>query len=640
MESILQDEAIVAARFWQELAKLWNVTRGDERVRVAVLDTSVDVSHEAFVGAHFTLSGPASSNVRSAHGTAVASILFAQHRSRVKGVAPDCHGILISVYDESHEERGPSTSQQRLAHGILAALELGAGIINISGGELVADSIANEFLDRAVRTCAERGVLIVAAAGNDACRCIHVPAALHSVLAVGAMDDMGVPLPSSNFGDAYGLNGILAPGKNISAAVPNRGFSIFKGTSYASPLVAGVAGLLASFQLKREGTFDMGSIRSAILQSATPCQLTDSSCAKILAGRLNIAGAINLLFGPNALDKHPQKPITTMNTNTAIGPSADAQNIQTSLTEAPSQKGANPSAQPSPPLDLSKITPSDCGCGCGGKGAVVAPPQLCYALGKLDFDFGSEARRDSFVQAMSHGNSVTPSHRGTMLEYLRNNETEAAALHWTLNIDETPIYVLRPSGPFAHVTYRRFIDILEQQEKGVERVSVPGYLLGGTIRLLSGEIAPILLPEDRGMSAWSTGELVDAVVGKEPADPKDQKDFQRKLSRVRNFLDRVYYELRNLGVTSADRAVNYAATNAYQVEHVFEQSLDEEMEMESIAVEKSPICRAHSDCWDVKLTFFHPRKRLETARIVHRFTVDVSDVVPVSVGETRSWFVY
>ena len=50
-------------------------------------------------------------------------------------------------------------------------------------------------------SCAvERDVLIVAAAGNDRCACLHLPAALPSVLAVGAMDDDGYPLEFSRLG--------------------------------------------------------------------------------------------------------------------------------------------------------------------------------------------------------------------------------------------------------------------------------------------------------------------------------------------------------------------------------------------------------------------------------------------------------
>jgi hypothetical protein len=63
------------------------------------------------------------------------------------------------------------------------------------------------------------------------------------------------------------------------------------------------------------------------------------------------------------------------------------------------------------------------------------------------------------------------------------------------------------------------------------------------------------------------------------------------------------------------------------------------MELDAIEVERSPICRLDSDCWDVKIHFFYPERQVQTVRKVYRFTVDVSDLVPVTVGPMRSWYV-
>jgi hypothetical protein len=60
------------------------------------------------------------------------------------------------------------------------------------------------------------------------------------------------------------------------------------------------------------------------------------------------------------------------------------------------------------------------------------------------------------------------------------------------------------------------------------------------------------------------------------------------------------------------------------------------MALDSITVEKSPFCRMDSDCWDVKLIFFDPENS-NRAQKVYRFTIDVSDVLPVTLGAVRSW---
>ena len=92
-----------------------------------------------------------------------------------------------------------------------------------------------------------------------------------------------------------------------------------------------------------------------------------------------------------------------------------------------------------------------------------------------------------------------------------------------------------------------------------------------------------------------------------------------------------------IGLAACERAINYSATNADNAATVFGRAKEEEMAPDTIEVERSPICRPDSDCWDVKLTFFNPKKQFEVARVVSRFTVDVSDVVPVLVGSVRQW---
>jgi cyanobactin maturation PatA/PatG family protease len=103
-----------------------------------------------------------------------------------------------------------------------------------------------------------------------------------------------------------------------------------------------------------------------------------------------------------------------------------------------------------------------------------------------------------------------------------------------------------------------------------------------------------------------------------------------------SFLNRVYYDLRNLGTTSQDRALNFSVTNAFQAASTFGQAVAEGMELDSVTVEKSPFCRMDSDCWDVKLKFFDPENN-RRAKKIYRFTIDVSDLIPVTLGEVRSW---
>ena len=150
-----------------------------------------------------------------------------QPGSSVVGVAPNCTATVFSIYREAPGGQLEPTSQVDVARAINAAMAQGADIINISSGQPTPTGQPERILADAVRRCAEAGSLIVAAAGNDGCRCLQVPAAIKGVLAVGACDVGGRPLPFSNFGDDYLANGIGAGGERkgrVAYVVGRRAF--------------------------------------------------------------------------------------------------------------------------------------------------------------------------------------------------------------------------------------------------------------------------------------------------------------------------------------------------------------------------------------------------------------------------------
>ena len=118
---------------------------------------------------------------------------------------------------------GQGCSQLDLARALLQAAEHGADIINVSGGELAPGGRASAILTDAVSQCVRRGILIVAAAGNDGCSCLHVPAALPGVLAVGAMTLDGEPLESSNWGETYRFDRASRPRRKSASRRSGRG---------------------------------------------------------------------------------------------------------------------------------------------------------------------------------------------------------------------------------------------------------------------------------------------------------------------------------------------------------------------------------------------------------------------------------
>lgn len=620
---------------WQipGLERLWAETRGEEEICVAVVDGPIDLTHPCFEGARLEqldtlVPHPGEAGPAARHGTHVASLIFGQPGSPVPGLAPGCRGLLVPVFHSAGEETRPC-SQLDLARALGQALQGGAQVINVSGGQIEPSGAAHPLLADAVRRCTEAGVLLVAAAGNDGCDCLHIPAAIPSALAVGAMDGQGAPLPFSNWGDAYRRQGLLAPGQELLGALPGGGTARQTGTSFATAVVSGIAALLLSLQVRRGGKPDPWAVRAALLAGAIDCEEQPvPDCRRLLAGRLSLERTLGeLAQGGTIVMSEPilRNPVEMPEGAPLLGP-AGGPLAGPEGEVRPSCSCTDRAAAPPEPASPSAAEAAS---------RIAAPGNgkrsLAYALGQTGYDFVSEARRDSLVQA----GLAQPYDPGQLLAFLDAHPTYATAVTWTLHQETIPIYAVRGAGPFGAEVYETLREFLREQLRGsVQQVSVPGEISGST-QLLNGQTVPTLWAEVRGMYSWSTAALVEAVAGK--ADDQPERD---RNAGIANFLDRVYYELRNLGLAPQERAINFAATNAFQLGTIFGAAIDAGMRLDGIAVERSPICRPESDCWDVKLTFFDPSRRLEQAREVHRFTVDVSDVVPVTIGGTRHWFVY
>ncbi|NER95554.1 MAG: PatA/PatG family cyanobactin maturation protease [Symploca sp. SIO1B1] len=671
--------------FWSVLESVWAVSKGDNRICIAVLDGLMDLSHSCFKDAQITqvqtlVSGAAGRGAALQHGTHVSSIIFGQHGSPVAGIAPDCRGLIVPIFQDGPGDSIASCSQVDLARAITQAVQHGANVINISGGQLTQSGEAGHLLTKAIQYCVDNNVAIVAAAGNDGCECLNLPAAIPTVLAVGAMNDQGVPFDFSNWGKTYQTQGILAPGENILGAVPGGGTVRKSGTSFATAIISGIVGLLLSIQLKQGDKPDPQGVQAALLESANSCNpIQDEDCRRYLVGSLNLGGALASIAGkqqnqPGAIqgeargvsepkiseqeagsgaselklsepmsDRQPESAAIQVAEAIALGRETIPERLLGNMAQTNAISNVNQQlsgltaatvfTEAVAPTDA--VTAAECAT-CGGA------TQLVYAVGTLGYDFITQARRDSIVQdgRAIMGQTWNPNQPNEMLQYFQQQPWESEAVLWTLNQEETPIYGILPNGAYAAVGFERLRALLGQQLDGsVERVSIPGYQ-AGSAKLLNGQVIPVIIPAIRGIYGWTTGNLVNLLYGERPNTEAEQAEYDGQVGGLANFLDRIYYELRNLGTIPQERALNYAATNALQVANVYREAAGENTNLDRIEVEKSPLCRPESDCWDVKLTFFDPSNRTERARKVYRFTVDVSDVVPVTIGRVRSWVVY
>ncbi len=109
---------------------------------------------------------------------------------------------------------------------------------------------------------------------------------------------------------------------------------------------------------------------------------------------------------------------------------------------------------------------------------------------------------------------------------------------------------------------------------------------------------------------------------------------------LQNFLERIWFELRNTGDSPQQRARNFVATQAYSATDVIRDAVGRGLNLQQISVVHSPLCRPGSECWDVMFSLFNPKDPSGSALKVHRFTVDVSDVKPVMIGRMFKWNSY
>jgi cyanobactin maturation PatA/PatG family protease len=331
---------------------------GDPEVCIAVLDGPVDLSHPCFAGADLTRLGtlvgdPVGQEPMSLHGTHVTSLLFGQPGSQLVGLAPRCRGLILPIFRDGPEGGIP---QLDLARATERAVQEGAHVINVSGGKRVSDGSAGSMLERVLRLCDDNGVLVVAAVGDDGCDCLQVPAAVPSVLAVGATGIDGRPLELNNWGGAYRANGVLAPGQDIGGAAPGGGRQMLTGSSFATPVVSGVAALLVAAQLQQGREADPRTARSAILgtASSSPCTPSDApECRRPLVGGLNARGAFDLIRG--------QGGTTVIDLYAAPVPSSPADRYAPQARANSSGPGVSTAGEPSslgtPHRDPNKVFP-------------------------------------------------------------------------------------------------------------------------------------------------------------------------------------------------------------------------------------------------------------------------------------------
>jgi len=215
------------------LPEAHRITRGDQ-VIIALIDSAIDPNQPNLAGAVTDrYDAGCGATAPDAHGTGMAGAI-ASH-GQLLGVAPQAHLIAICAFGGTNSQ--PQSTSVRIINGLDYAIRRGAKIVNMSFA-----GPHDPALSQALQIAREKGILIVAAAGNKGPKSPPLyPGADPNVMAVTATDENDSLFNGANQGEYVS---IAAPGVNILVPAPDGGVQLTTGTSVATANVSGVAALL------------------------------------------------------------------------------------------------------------------------------------------------------------------------------------------------------------------------------------------------------------------------------------------------------------------------------------------------------------------------------------------------------------
>lgn len=236
------------------------------------------------------------------HGTHVAGIASAATNNTI-GVAAigfSCKLMAIKA----------TTAATQITHGyqgIIYAADNGADIINCSWGGSTSSTTAQNIINYALAS----GCIVVAAAGNDNTSVPFYPASYQGVVSVASTRDDDTKSGFSNYGSTITVS---APGSNIYSTLPGGTYGYLSGTSMASPLVAGLLGLMRSFHPGMPNADLINCLKS----TATSIDaLNPTYSGQLGVGRIDAAAAMTCVSA--ALDTPPVADFSVNNASMTAG---------------------------------------------------------------------------------------------------------------------------------------------------------------------------------------------------------------------------------------------------------------------------------------------------------------------------------
>jgi subtilisin family serine protease len=238
-----------------KLTALMERTSGKPEIMAGLLDGPVATSHpdlesERIRAIPGSIRGACiqTKSVACMHGTFLAGILCAKRSSVAPAICPNCTLLVRPIFAETQFGglQMPSATPEELAAAILDSIRAGACVLNLSVALVHPSSTGQRELEEALDYAARRGVIAVAAAGNQGAVGSSAITRHPWVIPIVAYDLRGRPIQQSNLGGSIGRRGLGAPGDDVTSLGADGRPITFGGTSVAVPFVTGAIALLWS----------------------------------------------------------------------------------------------------------------------------------------------------------------------------------------------------------------------------------------------------------------------------------------------------------------------------------------------------------------------------------------------------------
>lgn len=527
-----------------KLTHLMEVCSGDPSISVGIIDGPIDLTHPAFsdssirtVKPNLLLACQDAQSEACSHGTGIGGILCARRGFPAPAICPSCTFLFYPIFPEHPQGLSDLAlaTPVELARAIVETVDSGAKIINLSLGVIPTDTSTYRELDEACDYAAQRGVILVAAAGNQG-RIGFLPLLNRPwVIPVASCDRNGRITPESNVGPRIGKSGLCAPGVDILTSIPGSQYGSISGTSAAAAFVTGGIALLWS-EYPEMSALEM---RAVVLQSARREHrsivppLFDVEATRLFCRMRINRKEIHMSDASNQKARSETPPLT-------IQP----ETCTTVEVENPPRRQVVPQSASCPTCAV-------------GSQENAGPQTPIYAIGMVQTRFPSPSIEKEFAQSIATQTTASLTDQATLHAALKENRYLANEVCWLFSVEGVETYLLIPREP---AVLDQFVEAVRPSQRGIDTdviIGTRGPL--ASAEMCNGLIVPIVLV-DRIYSFDKT-ELLGAIK-KPKASQMSNEAFG---SAAQEMFDRIQQMADNVGATDEHRAVNYLAVRYPQI---------------------------------------------------------------------------